>query len=224
MVQVSHTERSWATGYQHVDVERAYSRDASLVPEASGGRTQRVMRALLLEAEIRADPEHLADRFVEKWQKLDRDYHAAYAQGDYGAARRARDTMGAMAKASNATRRWNPYCASGATGSASISIPAASLPMISPAAWASRRGAARDSRPIRRYAMDNASQPSQPEADPAGIRSMSADSPAAWQSIVQAMQLRRDNGDAIDGCRDRAAKARHAVSCALMIQRSSRRG
>jgi hypothetical protein len=52
----------------------------------------------------------------------------------------------------------------------------------------------------------------------AGIRSMSADSPAAWQSIVQAMQLRRDNREAIDGCRDRATKARHAVSCALMIQ------
>ena len=80
------------------DVEQAYSHDASLVPEASGGRTQRVMRALQLEAEIRANPERRADRFVENWQKLDRQYHAAYAQGDYGAAHRARDTMGAMAK------------------------------------------------------------------------------------------------------------------------------
>jgi Ti-type conjugative transfer relaxase TraA len=80
------------------DVEQAYSSDASLVQEASGGRIQRVMRAMQLEAEIRADPERRADRFVEKWQKLDRDYHAAYAKGDYDAIGRARSNLGAMAK------------------------------------------------------------------------------------------------------------------------------
>jgi Ti-type conjugative transfer relaxase TraA len=80
------------------DVEQAYSRDASLVQEASGGRIQRVLGAMQLEAEIRSDPERRADRFVEKWQKLDRDYHAAYAKGDYDAIARARGNMGAMAK------------------------------------------------------------------------------------------------------------------------------
>jgi len=80
------------------DVEQAYSRDASLVQEASGGRIQRAMQAMQLEAEIRADPERRADRFVENWQKLDREYRSAYAKGDYDAIARARSSMGAMAK------------------------------------------------------------------------------------------------------------------------------
>jgi Ti-type conjugative transfer relaxase TraA len=80
------------------DIEQAYARDASLVREASGGRVQRAFQAMQLEAEIRADPEKRADRFVDTWRKLDRQYRTSYAQGDFDAVHRTRDSMGAMAK------------------------------------------------------------------------------------------------------------------------------
>jgi Ti-type conjugative transfer relaxase TraA len=80
------------------DIEQAYSRDASLVREASGGRVQRAFQAMQLEAEIRINPEKRADRFVETWRKLDRQYRISYAQGDFDAVHRTRDSMGAMAK------------------------------------------------------------------------------------------------------------------------------
>jgi len=39
-------------------------------PEARTGRTGNAVRAMQLEAEIRANPELRADRFVESWQQL----------------------------------------------------------------------------------------------------------------------------------------------------------
>ena len=80
------------------DLEQAYGRDPTLAPEAAGGRVQRAIRAMRLEAEIRADPEKRADRFVEDWRKLDRRYRAAYAEGDHQSVKRLRAGMGAMAK------------------------------------------------------------------------------------------------------------------------------
>ncbi len=80
------------------DLEQAYSRDPTLAPEAAGGRVQRAIRAMRLEAEIRADPEKRADRFVDDWRRLDRRYRAAYAEGHYQAVGRLRGDMGAMAK------------------------------------------------------------------------------------------------------------------------------
>jgi Ti-type conjugative transfer relaxase TraA len=80
------------------DLEQAYGRDPTLAPEAAGGRVQRAIRAMRLEAEIRTDPEKRADRFVEDWRKLDRRYRAAYAEGDHQSVGRLRANMGAMAK------------------------------------------------------------------------------------------------------------------------------
>jgi hypothetical protein len=42
------------------------------VREAAAGRAQRAIRAMRLEAEIRTDPKLRADRFVERWQGLER--------------------------------------------------------------------------------------------------------------------------------------------------------
>ncbi len=80
------------------DMERAYARDPSLIAEVAGGRTQRAIRAMQLESELRADPRMRADRFVERWQKFDSQRLHAYRAGDDQAMCRVRDSMGAMAK------------------------------------------------------------------------------------------------------------------------------
>ena len=78
------------------DLERAYLNDPSLAPEAAAGRTQRALRAMQLEAEIRTDPVLRADRFVEAWTRLDGAHRAAYVRGDYATIWSTRDQMGAM--------------------------------------------------------------------------------------------------------------------------------
>jgi len=80
------------------DLERAYVRDPALVGETASGRTQRAIRVLQLEAEVRADPRLRADRFVERWQGLERQRSALHRAGDMTGAGQVRDRMGAMAK------------------------------------------------------------------------------------------------------------------------------
>ena len=64
------------------DLERAYVRDPALADETVSGRTQRAIRVLQLEAEVRADPGLRADRFVERWQGLERQRSALHRAGD----------------------------------------------------------------------------------------------------------------------------------------------
>jgi hypothetical protein len=52
----------------------------------------------------------------------------------------------------------------------------------------------------------------------AGTRIMRADSPAAWQSIDDAAELRRDNREAIDACEQQAAKAKQPVRCTIRVR------
>ncbi|WP_299015115.1 Ti-type conjugative transfer relaxase TraA [uncultured Caulobacter sp.] len=80
------------------DLERAYVREPGLAAEVASGRTQRAIRALQLEAEVRSDPRLRADRFVQRWQGLERQRTALYREGDMTGASQARDRMGAMAK------------------------------------------------------------------------------------------------------------------------------
>jgi Ti-type conjugative transfer relaxase TraA len=79
------------------DAEAAYAKDENLAHEAGSGRTGRAIRALQLETEIRTDPQHRADRFVERWQKLERAGEQRYAAGDYSGYKAARKEMGNMA-------------------------------------------------------------------------------------------------------------------------------
>lgn len=51
----------------------------------------------------------------------------------------------------------------------------------------------------------------------AGARIMRADSPEAWQAIVDAAEMRRQNREAIDACEKRAAKTKGAVGCTIRI-------
>ncbi len=80
------------------DLERAYVRDPALAGETASGRTQRAVRVLQLEAEVRANPRLRADRFVERWQGLERQRSALHRAGDMTGAGQVKDRMGAMAK------------------------------------------------------------------------------------------------------------------------------
>jgi len=64
------------------DAEAAYSEDNNLAREAGTGRISRAVRALHLETELRTDPQGRADRFVERWQRLDRASLRQYQVGD----------------------------------------------------------------------------------------------------------------------------------------------
>jgi hypothetical protein len=83
--------------YGWQDAEAAYAKDESLAHEAGSGRTGRAIRALQLETEIRTDPQRRADRFVERWRKLDRVGEQRYAAGDYSGYQAARKEMSNMA-------------------------------------------------------------------------------------------------------------------------------
>ncbi|BCG70716.1 hypothetical protein MesoLj113a_18740 [Mesorhizobium sp. 113-1-2] len=84
------------------DAEAAYVKNPELVREASSGRVSRVVLALQLETEIRTgmdiDPGRRADRFVERWQTLDRTGQEQYQAGDMSGYKSTRSAMSDMAK------------------------------------------------------------------------------------------------------------------------------
>ncbi|RTL91710.1 Ti-type conjugative transfer relaxase TraA [Ancylobacter aquaticus] len=80
------------------DAEAAYEKNPEFVHEAADGKLNRTIRALQLETEIRTDPERRADRFVERWQKLDRQHQRQYSDGDYAGYKATRVQMGDMAR------------------------------------------------------------------------------------------------------------------------------
>jgi len=80
------------------DAEAAYVKDPDLAREAGSGRVKRAVRALQLETEIRTDPSRRADRFVERWQKLDQTSQHQYQAGDMSGYKSTRAAMGDMAK------------------------------------------------------------------------------------------------------------------------------
>ncbi|MCQ9154724.1 Ti-type conjugative transfer relaxase TraA [Acidomonas methanolica] len=80
------------------DAEAAYKKNPELAQEAASGRTARAVRALQLETELRTDPARRADRFVERWQSLDRTSQRQYQTGDMSAYKATQRAMGDMAK------------------------------------------------------------------------------------------------------------------------------
>jgi Ti-type conjugative transfer relaxase TraA len=84
--------------YGSHDAEAAYKKNPELVREAAGGQVNRVIRALQLETELRIDPSGRADRFVERWQKLDHTSQRQYQAGDMSGYKATRSAMGDMAK------------------------------------------------------------------------------------------------------------------------------
>ncbi|MGE3414535.1 MAG: Ti-type conjugative transfer relaxase TraA [Bradyrhizobium sp.] len=84
--------------YGSYDAEAAYKNSPGLAREAAGGQLNRAIRALQLETELRTDPSRRADRFVERWQKLDQTSQHQYGAGDMPGYRATRSAMGNMAK------------------------------------------------------------------------------------------------------------------------------
>lgn len=84
--------------YGSHDAEAAYKKNPELATEAASGRVNRAIRALQLETEIRTDPQRRADRFVERWQKLDQASQRQYQAGDMSGYKATRVAMGDMAK------------------------------------------------------------------------------------------------------------------------------
>jgi Ti-type conjugative transfer relaxase TraA len=84
--------------YGSHDAEAAYKKNPELVREAAGGQINRAIRALQLETELRTDPGRRADRFVERWQKLDHTSLRQYQAGDISGYKATRSAMGDMAR------------------------------------------------------------------------------------------------------------------------------
>jgi Ti-type conjugative transfer relaxase TraA len=80
------------------DLSAAFRSQPELVGQAASGRTANAIRAMQLEAEIRANPAMRADRFVENWQRLHRQRDQAFQTGNYRRADAVSASMGAMAK------------------------------------------------------------------------------------------------------------------------------
>ena len=80
------------------DLDSAFEHDPALVREAADGRMQRAIRAMQAEAEIRNDPRLRADRFVARWQDLERQRMEFNRSGDWQAERSIKARMGAMGK------------------------------------------------------------------------------------------------------------------------------
>lgn len=80
------------------DAEAAYKRDPSLATEAANGAPERARRAMLFESEARTDLARRADRFVERWNKLDDQSQRAYEAGDMQGRKASRSEMAVMAK------------------------------------------------------------------------------------------------------------------------------
>jgi len=84
--------------YGSHDAEAAYKKNPELAREAARGQLNRAIRALQLETELRIHPERRADRFVERWQRLDHTSQHQYQAGDISGYRATRSAMGDMAR------------------------------------------------------------------------------------------------------------------------------
>lgn len=84
------------------DAEAAYVKNPDLVRETAVGQVARAVRAVQLETEIRTDPGRnpgwRADRFVERWRKLEQTSQRQYQAGDISSYKATRAEMGNMAK------------------------------------------------------------------------------------------------------------------------------
>jgi Ti-type conjugative transfer relaxase TraA len=84
--------------YGSRDAEAAYKKDPDLARDVAGGQVSRAVRALQFETELRTNPSRLAERFVERWQKLDQASQRQYQAGDMSGYRATRSAMGDMAR------------------------------------------------------------------------------------------------------------------------------
>ena len=106
------------------DLQNVFTTDRTTIDEAANGRPQRAIRAMALEAELR-DPAKRADKFVARWDKLQKQAQHGYVAGDVTSHKAMRSEMRAWRRASNETRRWNRFSQLAKRSSGSRSTPAA---------------------------------------------------------------------------------------------------
>ncbi|MDQ0250870.1 Ti-type conjugative transfer relaxase TraA [Sphingomonas kyeonggiensis] len=80
------------------DLQNVFNADRTAIDEAANGRPQRAIRAMALEAEMRADPAKRADRFLTRWENLQKQSQRAYVAGDMTSHKAIRNEMAGMAK------------------------------------------------------------------------------------------------------------------------------
>ncbi|GGC06608.1 hypothetical protein GCM10011494_26530 [Novosphingobium endophyticum] len=80
------------------DLQSAFERRPDLVGPAARGNSQAAIRAMQIEAGIRTDPFQRADRFVEGWQRLQRQRDMLLRGDNREPARKVASDMGMMAK------------------------------------------------------------------------------------------------------------------------------
>jgi len=80
------------------DLERAYSANLTLAQETANGNPRRAIQVLQVEAEIRANPDLRADRFVQRWQALSRQRDDLWKRDELSKRQRLTATMGEMAR------------------------------------------------------------------------------------------------------------------------------
>ena len=80
------------------DLQTAFNADRTTIDEAASGQPQRAIRAMALEAEMRADPAKRADQFVARWSKLQKQSDRAYVTGDMTGRKTIQSEMAGMAK------------------------------------------------------------------------------------------------------------------------------
>ena len=101
--QIQARERAGATldtirPHASADLGNALARDPSLAEDAAVGKTRATIRAMQIEAEIRTNPQLRADRFVTRWQNLDRQRLSFDRNGDRQGERNVRGAMADLAK------------------------------------------------------------------------------------------------------------------------------
>jgi len=80
------------------DLNAVFQANAGMVDEAAKGRTATVIRAMVMEAELRADQSERADRFVTDWKSHARRAASLDRMGESGRADGVRERMATMAK------------------------------------------------------------------------------------------------------------------------------
>lgn len=80
------------------DLQNVFNADRTTIDEAASGRPQRTIRAMMLEAEMRADPARRAHQFVARWSKLQKQSDRAYVAGDMAGRKAIQSEMAGMAK------------------------------------------------------------------------------------------------------------------------------
>ena len=84
--------------YGSHDAEAAYKKNPDLARYVARGQISRAAPALQFETELRTNPGRLADRFVERWQKLAQTRQHQYQVGDMSGYKATRSAMGDMAR------------------------------------------------------------------------------------------------------------------------------